>query len=62
MGGSLLSGGDGRSAVSLGPQREGTTAVSDGVAMVKMLLDLPGMNVLKVTEADGEPVIESRRP
>jgi hypothetical protein len=30
--------------------------------MVKMLLDLPGMNVLKVTEADGEPVIESRRP
>jgi hypothetical protein len=32
--------------------------VSDGVAMVKMLLDLPGMNVLKVTEADGEPVIE----
>lgn len=32
--------------------------MSDGIAMVKMLLGLPGMNVLEVTEGDGELVIK----
>jgi transposase len=30
----------------------------DGIAMVKVLLGLPGMNVLEVTEGDDELVIK----
>jgi len=41
-------------AVSLGLQLEGTPGVSDGIAMVKRLLGLPGMDVL---EGDNELVI-----
>jgi len=44
-------------AVSLGLQLEGTPGVLDGIAMVKMLLGLPGMDVLEVIEGDNELVI-----
>ena len=32
--------------------------MSDGIAMVKRLLGLPGMNVLEVTEGDDELVVK----
>ena len=38
-------------------QSEGTPGVDEGIAMVKMLLGLPGMNVLGVVEGDDELVV-----